>query len=101
MVFGHEFCGIVEAVGEQVTNVQLGDYVSAEGHFACGLCRACRTGGARLPLYPKFWHHCTGLFCAIHGSPGKKHHSEFESFTTSNSLPAGPVGKCGSGGSFR
>lgn len=51
MVFGHEFCGIVEAVGEQVTNVQLGDYVSAEGHFACGLCRACRTGGAHVCRY--------------------------------------------------
>lgn len=53
MVFGHEFCGIVEAVGEQVTNVQLGDYVSAEGHFACGLCRACRTGGRTSAAIPK------------------------------------------------
>ncbi|RKN76015.1 L-threonine 3-dehydrogenase [Paenibacillus ginsengarvi] len=47
-VVGHEFAGIVEAVGSEVTNVRAGDYVSAEGHVVCGVCRACRSGNAHV-----------------------------------------------------
>ncbi|BFH66614.1 L-threonine 3-dehydrogenase [Paenibacillus dendritiformis] len=47
-VFGHEFAGIVEAVGDQVTNVKIGDHVSGEGHVVCGVCKACRTGNAHV-----------------------------------------------------
>lgn len=47
-VFGHEFAGIVTAVGSEVTNVKPGDYVSGEGHVVCGMCKACRTGNAHV-----------------------------------------------------
>ncbi|MFD0959820.1 L-threonine 3-dehydrogenase [Paenibacillus chungangensis] len=47
-VFGHEFAGIVEAIGSEVTNVKVGDYVSGEGHVVCGICKACRTGNAHV-----------------------------------------------------
>ncbi|PZM63291.1 L-threonine 3-dehydrogenase [Paenibacillus dendritiformis] len=47
-VFGHEFAGIVEAVGDRVTNVKVGDYVSGEGHVVCGVCKSCRTGNAHV-----------------------------------------------------
>ncbi|MFB0841416.1 L-threonine 3-dehydrogenase [Paenibacillus oleatilyticus] len=47
-VFGHEFAGVVEAVGSRVTNVKLGDRISAEGHIVCGVCKACRTGNAHV-----------------------------------------------------
>jgi L-threonine 3-dehydrogenase len=47
-VFGHEFAGVVEAVGKRVTNIKKGDHVSAEGHFVCGTCQACRTGNAHV-----------------------------------------------------
>lgn len=47
-VFGHEFAGIVEAVGSEVKHVKVGDSVSAEGHIACGQCKACRTGNAHV-----------------------------------------------------
>ncbi|MFL1675188.1 L-threonine 3-dehydrogenase [Paenibacillus dendritiformis] len=47
-VFGHEFAGIVEAVGARVTNVKVGDHVSGEGHVVCGVCKACRTGNAHV-----------------------------------------------------
>lgn len=47
-VFGHEFAGIVEEVGRDVTNVKLGEHVSAEGHIVCGVCKACRTGNAHV-----------------------------------------------------
>ena len=36
---GHEFCGTVAAVGELVTDVKVGDFVSAEMHVACGIWR--------------------------------------------------------------
>jgi threonine 3-dehydrogenase len=41
---GHEFCGVVEQIGENVTQVKPGDFVSAEMHIACGHCRPCRMG---------------------------------------------------------
>ncbi|MCC9263231.1 L-threonine 3-dehydrogenase [Bacillus velezensis] len=43
-VFGHEFSGIVAETGKHVTNVKIGDYVSAETHFVCGTCVPCLTG---------------------------------------------------------
>lgn len=44
LVFGHEFCGVVEKIGAEVTAVHEGDFVSAEMHVSCGLCYQCRTG---------------------------------------------------------
>jgi len=44
LVFGHEFCGVVERVGSEVHTVREGDFVSAEMHLACGHCYQCRTG---------------------------------------------------------
>lgn len=47
-VIGHEFAGVVEAVGSEVVGVKPGDSVSAEGHVVCGVCRACRSGNAHV-----------------------------------------------------
>ncbi|MBO8170926.1 MAG: L-threonine 3-dehydrogenase [Bacillaceae bacterium] len=44
MIFGHEFSGVVAEVGSQVTNVQVGDHVSAETHIVCNECSQCMTG---------------------------------------------------------
>ncbi len=44
LTFGHEFCGVVEKVGHEVTTVQPGDFVTAEMHVNCGHCRPCRMG---------------------------------------------------------
>ena len=44
LTFGHEFCGVVEKVGEDVTTIRAGDFVSAEMHVNCGHCRPCRMG---------------------------------------------------------
>jgi len=48
LTFGHEFCGTVERVGEEVTTVAPGDFVSAEMHLNCGLCHPCRVGQLHL-----------------------------------------------------
>ncbi|MGP3949930.1 NAD(P)-dependent alcohol dehydrogenase [Streptomyces sp. 7N604] len=41
---GHENAGWVEAVGEAVTHVGVGDPVILHPLVTCGLCRACRAG---------------------------------------------------------
>ncbi|MGV9857403.1 NAD(P)-dependent alcohol dehydrogenase [Gordonia sp. NPDC003425] len=41
---GHENAGWVEAVGDAVTNVAVGDKVILHPLITCGLCRACRAG---------------------------------------------------------
>lgn len=59
IVVGHEFCGIVEEVGEGGKNenwqgidpgllIQPGDYVTAEMHLSCGHCYLCRTGNEHI-----------------------------------------------------
>jgi threonine 3-dehydrogenase len=48
VTLGHEFCGIVERVGEDVTAVKPGDVVSAEMHVNCGHCHQCRLGEAHI-----------------------------------------------------
>jgi threonine 3-dehydrogenase len=44
LTLGHEFCGTVERVGDEVRAVKTGDFVSAEMHVNCGHCHQCRLG---------------------------------------------------------
>jgi threonine 3-dehydrogenase len=41
LVFGHEFCGEVVAIGSGVSGVEVGAYVAAESHVVCGRCYEC------------------------------------------------------------
>ncbi|WP_336321680.1 S-(hydroxymethyl)mycothiol dehydrogenase [Streptomyces lavendofoliae] len=43
-LLGHEAAGVVEAVGEGVTDVTPGDFVILNWRAVCGKCRACRRG---------------------------------------------------------
>ncbi|WP_405496864.1 S-(hydroxymethyl)mycothiol dehydrogenase [Nocardia sp. NBC_00511] len=43
-LLGHEAAGIVESVGEGVTDVAPGDFVILNWRAVCGSCRACRKG---------------------------------------------------------
>src|SRR5689334_24008478 len=43
-VAGHEFAGIVAALGPGVTDLTIGDTVVADSRFWCGECPACRSG---------------------------------------------------------
>jgi threonine 3-dehydrogenase len=47
-VVGHEFAGDVVEAGKLVTDVKVGDRVTAEGHIVCGRCLACRTGNSHV-----------------------------------------------------
>ena len=45
VVIGHEFSGIVNAIGEGVTSCKLGDRVTSEtAIYYCGRCFYCKTG---------------------------------------------------------
>ena len=48
IVIGHECAGIVEEIGESVTNVKPGDKVVVHPNIWCGKCYYCRTGHTNL-----------------------------------------------------
>jgi len=48
MVVGHEFVGEVVRFGSNVSDFQVGDLVSGEGHVVCGRCRNCMAGRRHL-----------------------------------------------------
>jgi threonine 3-dehydrogenase len=50
---GHEFAGDVAEVGKLVTDVKVGDRVTAEGHIVDGRCPLCRTGNAHVCPHTK------------------------------------------------
>ena len=43
-LLGHEAAGIVERIGDAVTDVSPGDFVVLNWRAVCGTCRACRRG---------------------------------------------------------
>ncbi|MDL2237422.1 zinc-binding dehydrogenase [Christensenellaceae bacterium OttesenSCG-928-K19] len=49
---GHEFSGEVVALGEGVTEFQIGDRVAGEAHCGCGTCDNCKRG-----MYNLCWNH--------------------------------------------
>jgi len=48
MVIGHEFVGEIVECGSNVSDFQVGDLVSGEGHVVCGRCRNCLAGRRHL-----------------------------------------------------
>jgi threonine 3-dehydrogenase len=48
MIVGHEYVGVVEKCGSEVTHLKKGQRVSSEGHIVCGHCRNCRAGRRHL-----------------------------------------------------
>ncbi|ANY07891.1 S-(hydroxymethyl)mycothiol dehydrogenase [Pseudonocardia sp. HH130630-07] len=47
-LLGHEAAGVVESVGDDVTDLAPGDYVVLNWRAVCGVCRACRKGKPHL-----------------------------------------------------
>jgi threonine 3-dehydrogenase len=48
VIIGHEFCGFIDALGDDVEEWQPGEYVSAEMHIVCNRCRACKAGNQHI-----------------------------------------------------
>ncbi|MFC3984051.1 S-(hydroxymethyl)mycothiol dehydrogenase [Streptosporangium jomthongense] len=65
-LLGHEAAGVVEAVGEGVTDVAPGDYVILNWRAVCGQCRACRRGR---PWYCFSTHNATQPMTLEDGTP--------------------------------
>lgn len=47
-IIGHEYVGEIVEVGEAVSEYQVGQTVTGEGHITCGTCRNCREGNKHL-----------------------------------------------------
>jgi len=59
-IYGHEFCGFVEQIGEGAERahegaLHVGDYVSAEMHVVCGECPQCRSGNGHICIRTKIY----------------------------------------------
>ena len=48
LVMGHEFCGIIEEVGEEAESFSIGDQVVSHSLFGCGICARCTRGDSHL-----------------------------------------------------
>jgi len=44
VILGHEYCGVVEDVGESVDTITPGDFVAVDPNVSCGHCPYCRRG---------------------------------------------------------
>lgn len=44
LVLGHEFSGVVEAAGRNITDIGIGDRVCVDPNIMCGKCYFCRKG---------------------------------------------------------
>ena len=75
-IMGHELGGDIVAVGEGVTNVEVGDRVAVYFYLVCGHCRWCR--GGRETLCENF-----GGYVGVHRDGG---FAEFVSLPSENYL---------------
>lgn len=60
-VLGHEFSGIVEAVGAGVRDIKVGDRVCVDPNELCNECYYCKSGIGH------FCEHMTGYGTGVHG----------------------------------
>ena len=65
-LLGHEAAGVVEAVGDGVTEVAPGDFVVLNWRAVCGQCRACKRGR---PWYCFNTHNATQKMTLADGTP--------------------------------
>lgn len=76
-ITGHEFAGEVDAVGEGVTAVSVGDRVVAYFYLTCGQCDACRRGDD---------NQCTD-FGGWYGVQRDGAYAEYATIPAANALP--------------
>jgi len=76
IIMGHEGSGVIEAVGDQVTSVSVGDHVILTWATSCGTCFQCKAGNR---------HICENDSPVITGGdPNSGGHSRYEGTTWQN-----------------
>ena len=65
-LLGHEAAGVVEEVGDGVTDLEPGDFVVLNWRAVCGVCRACRRGE---PWYCFDTHNASQPMTLADGTP--------------------------------
>ncbi len=70
VVMGHECSGEIVAVGDDVKNLKVGDYVAVETHIPCGECYQCQNGEQHICQNLKmFGIHTNGCFAEYAAVP--------------------------------
>lgn len=65
-LLGHEAAGVVEQIGDGVTEVAVGDFVVLNWRAVCGQCRACQRGR---PWYCFNTHNAAQPMTLVDGTP--------------------------------
>ncbi len=65
-LLGHEAAGTISAVGDEVDDLAIGDFVVLNWRAVCGQCRACRRGR---PWYCFATHNATQQMTLTDGTP--------------------------------
>ncbi|WP_243008937.1 alcohol dehydrogenase catalytic domain-containing protein [Clostridium sp. AM58-1XD] len=78
-ILGHEFSGVVAAIGKKVKNCKPGDRVCVDPNCYCGSCEPCRNGAAH------FCKHMKGYGTTVNGG-----FAEFCSVDERQVYPLGP-----------
>lgn len=69
-IIGHEFSGTIVELGSAVTDLSVGQFVSGEGHYVCGRCRACLAGRRHLCANTRgIGYHLDGAFAEYFAMP--------------------------------
>lgn len=69
-IVGHEFSGTIVELGSSVTDLEVGQFVSGEGHYVCGRCRACLAGKRHLCGNTRgIGYHLDGAFAEYFAMP--------------------------------
>lgn len=72
ITLGHEAAGIVEKIGEGVTNVRVGDRVCLHYNISCGDCYHCSTGNEQFCSSVKMiGHHVDGGYAEYIAVPAR------------------------------
>lgn len=70
LITGHEFWGIIEAAGRNVTALKVGDRVSADICITCGTCYYCRRGeGLLCDSFRQIGIHINGAYAEYVKAP--------------------------------
>ena len=72
LIVGHEFWGVVEEIGENVSGLKVGDRVAVDLCLCCGTCYFCRRGdGLLCQTFTQLGIHTNGGFAEYVKAPGK------------------------------